>query len=90
MAAKNPLDDAAHLGVGIAAQRLQQRPQREAARRGGGEHRAAPHVGIRVGNPPPDVGREPRRIPAQQPAERLVSRGAHARVFRVDRRQGLA
>lgn len=84
------MDDAAHLGIGIAAERLEERSQVEPARRGRGEHRAAPHVGIRVGNPPPDVGREPRGIPYQQPAERLVSGGAHAGGFSVDRRQGLA
>ncbi len=77
------MDDAAHLWVGIAAQRLQERPQGEPTRRGGGEHRAAPHVGVRIGDPPPDVGREPRRIPFQQPAERVVRRGAHARIFSV-------
>ena len=84
------MHDASHLGIGIAGERLEERPQGEPTRRGGGEHRTAPHVGIRVGNPPPDVGRETRRIPYQQPAERLVSGGAHARVFSVDRRQGLA
>ena len=84
------MHDASHLRIGITAQRLEQGPQVEPTRRGGGEHRTAPHVGVRIGDPPPDVGREPRRIPAQQPAERLVSRGAHARVFSVDRRQGLA
>ena len=88
--AKDLMHDAAHLEIGIAGERLEERSQVEPARRGCGEHRAAPHVGIRVGNPPPDVGREPRRIPYQQPAERLVSGGAHARVFSVDRRQGLA
>ena len=84
------MHDASHLGIGIGSQRLKQRAQGEPAGRGRGEHRAAPHVGIRVGNPPPDVGREPRGIPYQQPAERLVSGGAHARVFSIDRRQRLA
>ena len=75
------MHDASHLGVGIAAQRLQQRPQGEPARRGRGEHRAAPHVRVRISDPRPDVGREPHRIPFQQLAERLVGRGAHARIF---------
>jgi hypothetical protein len=81
--AKNPMHDAAHLGVGIAAQRLQERPQREAARRGRGEHDAPPHVGVRIGDTRPDVGRKPCRIPFQQLAERLVRRGAHGRIFSV-------
>lgn len=84
------MHDAPHLGIGIATERLEERPQGEPTRCGGGEHRTAPHVRVRIGNPPPDVGREPRRIPFQQPTERLVSRGAHARAFSVDRRQGLA
>lgn len=84
------MHDASHLGIGIAGERLEERPQGEPTPPGRGEHRTAPHVGIRVGDPPPDVGREPRRIPFQQPAERLVSRGAHARIFSVDRRQGRA
>ena len=75
------MHDASHLGIGIAAQRLQERPQGEPARRGGGEHRTAPHVGVRIGDPRPDVGREPHRIPFQQLAERLVRRGAYARIF---------
>ena len=81
MAAKNPLDDAAHLRVGIAAQRLQQRPQGEPARRGSGEHDAPPNIRIGVGDPPADVGLEPRRVSFQQPAERLVGRGANVRIF---------
>lgn len=84
------MHDASQLGIGIAGERFEERPQGEPTRRGGGEHRAAPHVGVRIGDPPPDVGREPRRIPFQQPAERLVSRGAHARIFSVDCRQGRA
>lgn len=84
------MHDASHLGIGITGERLEERPQGEPARPRGGEHRAAPHVGMRVGDPPPDVGREPRRIPFQQPAERLVRRGAHARIFSVGRRQGRA
>jgi len=81
LAAKNPLDDAAHLRVGIAAQRLQQRPQGEPARRGRGEHDAPPHVRVGVGDPPADVGLEPRRVPFQETAERLVGRGANVRIF---------
>ncbi len=75
------MDDAAHLGVGIAGQRLQERPQGEPARRGRGEHDAPPNVRVRVGDPPADVGLEPRRVPFQQPAERLVGRGANVRIF---------
>jgi len=75
------VDDAAHLGVRIAAQRLQERPQGEPARRGRGEHDAPPNVRVGVGDPPADVGLEPRRVPFQQPAERLVGRGAHVRIF---------
>ena len=75
------MHDASHLGIGIAGERFKERPQGEPTRRGGGEHRAAPHVGVRVGDPAPDVGLEPRRVPFQQPAERMVRRGAHARVF---------
>ena len=81
--AKDPMDDAAHLGIGIAAQRLQERPQGEPARGGRGEHDAPPHVRVGVGDPRPDVGREPCRIPFQQLAERLVRRGAHGRIFSV-------
>jgi len=81
LGAKDPLDDAAHLGVGIAAQRLQQRPQREAARSGRGEHDAPSHIRVGVGDPPADVRLEPRRIPFQQAAERLVGRGANVRIF---------
>ena len=44
---------------------------------------APPHVRVGVGDPRPDVGREPRRIPFQQLAERLVRRGAHGRIFSV-------
>jgi len=72
------MHDASHLGIGIAAQRLQQRPQGEPARRGRGEHDAPPHVRVGVGDPPADVGLEPRGVPFQQPAERLV---AAARTF---------
>jgi len=75
------MHDASHLGIGIAAQRLEERPQGEAARRGRGEHDAPPHVRVRVGDPPADVGLEPRRVPFQQPAERLVGRGANVRIF---------
>jgi len=75
------MHDASHLGIGIAGERLEERPQGESTRRGGGENRSAPDVGVRVGDPPPDVGLEPRRIPFQQPAERLVRGSAHARVF---------
>ena len=84
------MHDASHLWIGITGERLEERPQGEPARPGRGERRAAPHVGVRIGDPPPDVGRELRRIPFQQPAERLVRRGAHARDFSVDRRQGRA
>ncbi len=75
------MHDASHVGIGIASKRLQERPQGEPARGGRGEHRAAPHVRVRISDPRPDVGREPHRIPFQQLAERLVGRGAHARIF---------
>jgi hypothetical protein len=75
------MDNAAHLGVGIAAQRLQQRSQGEPACPGRGEHDAPPHVRVRVGDPPADVGLESSRVALQQPAERLVGRGANARIF---------
>jgi len=75
------MHDAAHLGIGIASKRLQERPQGEPARRGRGEHDAPPNVRVRVGDPPADVGLEPRRVPFQQPAERLVGRRANVRIF---------
>src|SRR5213080_4882615 len=49
--------------------------------RGRGEHDAPPNVRVRVGDPPADVGLEPRRVPFQQAAERLVGRGANVRIF---------
>ncbi len=75
------MHDASHLGIGIASKRLQERPQGEPARRGRGEHDAPPNVRVRVGDAPADVGFEPRRVPFQQPAERLVGRGANVRIF---------
>ena len=75
------MDDAAHLGIGIAGERLEERPQVEPARRGRGEHDAPPNVRVGVGDPPADVGLEPRRVPFQQPAEGLVGRGANVRIF---------
>ena len=81
LGAKDPKDDAPHLGVVITGERLEQRPQREPTRRGSGQHRAAPNVGAGVRDPPPDVGLEPGRVPLQHPTERLVRRGAHVRIF---------
>ena len=75
------MHDASHLGIEIAGERFEERPQGESTRGGGGEPRAAPHEGVRVGNPAPDMGLEPRRLPFQQPAERVVRRGAHVRIF---------
>src|SRR5881394_3047704 len=75
------MHDAAHLMIGIAGERLEERSQVEPARRDRGEHDAPPHVRVRVGDAPADVGLEPRRVPFEQPAERLVGRGANARIF---------
>jgi len=86
---EGPMHDASHVGIGIAVSgsssgrrarpRAAPRPS-TARRRTMGSRRQSPA----------GCGREPRRIPYQQPAERLVSGGAQARVSASTARQGLA
>jgi hypothetical protein len=79
-AAQDLLYHAAHLGVRVPSERIQERPKVQPACRGRGEDDPATNAGIGVGDSPTYVWFEAGRLVLEELTERLVCGRPHPRL----------